>query len=166
MNAALLINEAATAGIVLHLDGDRVRWKASTPPSSALIERLRAAKPVIIAHLQGFDAQRHEDGERVPRDSQVRPSADGPVAPGVHLDEDGMPIFDTSNDAKLGNGIMACAVRNQRGAMVAAAERAGGVAELRSSRSEDQALERASMAVDPALADDRGEVWLRGEVDG
>lgn len=51
MNAALLIADTAGAGVNLHLDDDCLRWKASTPPSGHLLEKLKAAKVNIITHL-------------------------------------------------------------------------------------------------------------------
>jgi hypothetical protein len=81
VNAALLIVEAAGAGVDLRLDGDRLRWKASAPPPDDLLARLKAHKLDIIAHLtaeaatpittptEPRPASDHADGEPLVHDA-------------------------------------------------------------------------------------------------
>lgn len=83
MNAALLIDEAANAGINLYLDGQRLRWKASTPPPGALLEKLKAAKADIIAHLRHRAYPNLRDRDLLAKvdhlDRLIATKPDGPV---------------------------------------------------------------------------------------
>ena len=51
MSAARLLGEAATAGVELWRDGERVRWRG-TPPAG-LLDRLRAHKGDLVELLRG-----------------------------------------------------------------------------------------------------------------
>jgi hypothetical protein len=52
LNAATLIREAASAGVWIGLDGDKLALKAQVKPSAALIHKLKASKPEIVALLR------------------------------------------------------------------------------------------------------------------
>lgn len=52
MSAAEILQEAAAAGVRVTVDGEHLSLEAPAPPSPELIERLRAAKPALIAYLR------------------------------------------------------------------------------------------------------------------
>ncbi|MEM9627816.1 MAG: hypothetical protein AAGA21_16385 [Pseudomonadota bacterium] len=149
MSVASLLAEANAAGIRLLLENDALQWEAETDPPPGLLARLRASKSDIIEHLRSLEAE-HQAVDTVAAPAPTTPTETDSTEPRhrspVPTDADGMPVFDTSDDHLLGDGIVASAIRNQRQAT-------------------REAMERARMAVDPALADDEAEVWLRGEFD-
>ncbi|WP_339846968.1 hypothetical protein [uncultured Halopseudomonas sp.] len=52
MNAAVLIEQANTAGIILALNGESLAWSARKQPSPELLIQLREGKAQIIEHLR------------------------------------------------------------------------------------------------------------------
>lgn len=143
MNPTAIIEAAAAAGIVLQMSDGKLRLTAARKPADELMERIRTAKPAIITHLKSVEAERQAPASPTP--AEVVDDALRYRSP-VPTDAAGMPVFDTADDHLLGTGIVASAICNQRQAT-------------------KEALERARMAVDPALADDPAEVGLRGEGD-
>ncbi len=52
MSAANLIREAASAGVWIGLNGDRLALRARARPRDDLLDRLRRSKPEIVALLR------------------------------------------------------------------------------------------------------------------
>lgn len=137
MNAGSILTEAKAAGIELRHAGDILKMSAEAKPDEGLVARIKAAELVIITHLRSLEAERGADNEFALYGCHHRSSGNGPVAPsewlhfppGGQLGERGVPVFDTSEDHLLGDGIVRRAVLNQRRAMIAQAGRAIAMAD-------------------------------------
>ncbi|MEM9626687.1 MAG: hypothetical protein AAGA21_10685 [Pseudomonadota bacterium] len=126
------------------IESDSARPKpVLSDPSDDCSKRSDKKKPNDINTYPTYPTENEGAGEKA---DNLIPAA----VPSIPTDVAGLPILDTKGEQLPGNASVLQAVLNQRRVMFAQAE---------------QTTTRAHAAVNPALAADPGEVWLRGEVD-
>jgi hypothetical protein len=60
VNTARLLEKATSAGILLWIEGDHVRYRGERPALDELLPELRANKPALFAVLSGIEHRRQK----------------------------------------------------------------------------------------------------------